>query len=74
MDIEGAELDALEGAAAHISAHRPLLALSAYHRQDHLWALPLAVRAVSGSYDFYLRRHSREILDELVLYAIPRRR
>lgn len=73
MDIEGAELDALEGAAAHISRHLPLLALSAYHRQDHLWAVPLAVRAVSGSYDFYLRRHSVEVLDELVLYAIPRR-
>jgi FkbM family methyltransferase len=73
MDIEGAELDALEGAAAHVSAHRPLLALSTYHRQDHLWAVPLAVRALSESYEFFLRRHSREILDELVLYAIPGR-
>jgi hypothetical protein len=73
MDIEGAELEALEGAAGQIRAHRPTLAISAYHRQGHLWQVPMAIHALCPEYDFYLRRHSPEILDELVLYAIPQR-
>ena len=43
MDIEGAELDALRGAAGHIRSQTPILAISCYHRQDHLWTVPLLI-------------------------------
>lgn len=46
MDIEGAEIGALEGAAQTIRKHRPILAISAYHVQDHLWRIPLCQRSV----------------------------
>src|ERR1035438_409740 len=34
MYIEGAELDALEGARHSIRTHRPILSICAYHKQD----------------------------------------
>jgi len=73
MDVEGAELLALTGAAEHIRRHRPLLAISAYHCQDHLWKIPLFIHQLDLGYRFHLRRYSAHFLDDLVLYAIPKR-
>jgi len=41
FDIEGAEPDALAGAQETIRRCRPVLAVSVYHQQDHLWRIPL---------------------------------
>ena len=70
MDVEGAELGALAGAARLIADHAPVLALSAYHRQDHLWRVLLTVAALRPDYRFSLRPHNEEGWD-LVLYAVP---
>ncbi len=71
MDVEGAEPDAIMGAAAQIRTHAPLLALSAYHSQDHLWRLPLMVHALRPDYRYYLRHYATEGVDALVVYAVP---
>lgn len=71
MDIEGAELDALKGATNSISKHLPIMAISVYHCQDHIWNIPLMLNTISDQYHFYLRRYSPRVLDDLVLYAIP---
>jgi FkbM family methyltransferase len=74
MDIEGAEPDALAGAAGCIARHRPVLAVCAYHRQDHLWRIPLQVRSLCGEgYDLYLRRHGEQT-GEVVCFAVPQGR
>lgn len=73
MDIEGAEPDALAGAAHLIGAHAPVLAICVYHRQDHPWRIPLLIRAVRQDYQFFLRRYQEECWD-VVCYAIPRNR
>jgi FkbM family methyltransferase len=73
MDIEGAEPEALAGAARHIRDEAPILAISCYHRQDHLWSIPLLINSINGNYAFYLRPHDLEGWD-LVCYAIPRSR
>lgn len=44
MDIEGAEVKALIGAQQTLAAHRPRLALSAYHVPDHPVEIPKAVK------------------------------
>jgi len=74
MDIEGAEMDALEGAMRTITGHQPILAVSAYHRPDDLWTLPLYVHSLSGRYRFHYRRYSHFAIDDLVLYAVARER
>ena len=70
MDIEGAEPDALLGARKLIQECRPILAISAYHLQKHLWEIPLLVAKMVGDYNFHLRPHDLEGWD-LVCYAIP---
>jgi FkbM family methyltransferase len=74
MDIEGAEIDAIEGATETIRAQLPILAISAYHRQEHIWEIPLLIHSISQEYKFFLRRYHERILDDLVLYAIPNNR
>jgi FkbM family methyltransferase len=71
MDVEGAELEVLGGAEEPIRRHRPLLAISAYHRPDDPWRLPLYLRELNPGYRFHLRRYTPEINDDLVLYAVP---
>jgi FkbM family methyltransferase len=70
LDVEGAELAALAGARALIVRHRPILAVCAYHQQDHLWKVPLRLRGLGPDYRLYLRRYGNTIWD-LVCYAIP---
>ena len=73
LDVEGAEIAALSGAAQLIERSRPTLAISFYHRPQDLWEIPawLAVHCVD--YDFALRQHYFNSFDS-VLYAIPRSR
>ncbi len=71
MDIEGGEPEALEGARRSIVRHRPVIAVSAYHRQNHLWSIPAWLNGVLDDYNYYLRPHDVEVWD-LVCYAVPK--
>lgn len=70
MDIEGFELDALEGARELVRLHRPALLIAVYHRYEHLWKVPLWIHQASPGYRLHLRHHSSN-LGETVCYAIP---
>lgn len=70
MDIEGSEPNGVAGARTLITERSPLLAVCVYHRQDHLWRVPLMVRALSDEYRYFLRPHLLESWD-LLCYAIP---
>jgi FkbM family methyltransferase len=69
MDIEGAEPDAIAGAVATLRQKTPALAVCLYHRRDHLWRLPLAIRMANPAYRFHLRRYSDDCW-ETVCYAV----
>jgi FkbM family methyltransferase len=70
MNIEGAEQEALAGAARAIARYRPKLAISAYHRAADLWQIPALVRRLEARYRLYLRQHDGGVI-ETVLYALP---
>ncbi len=70
MDIEGAELDALQGARETITRHAPVLAICLYHRPDHLWEVPLYLKGLRPDYRLYLRRYGEDCWEQ-VLYAVP---
>jgi FkbM family methyltransferase len=70
MDIEGAEYDALLGACGLISKHRPGLAISVYHRAEHLWTIPLLVQSWLRGGRHYLRSHAHTGF-ELIYYWMP---
>ena len=71
MDIEGAEMDALAGAAATLARHAPTLAICSYHVQDHLWRVPGRINELMPDARLLLRTHCVDGFD-LVCYAIPR--
>jgi FkbM family methyltransferase len=73
MDVEGAERDAVAGAARLLREARPTLALCAYHRADDMWQLPLLIDRFAPGYRFHLRRHAEGGWD-LVCYAVPAER
>jgi FkbM family methyltransferase len=73
MDIEGSELEALQGARETIRKHRPVLAICVYHKQDHLWQIPLAIDDLLPDSSIYLRAHRADGFD-VVCYAVPAER
>jgi FkbM family methyltransferase len=70
MDIEGAEPEAIEGAANTLRQHAPVLAACLYHRCDHLWRIPLLINKLAPDYKIFIRRYAEECW-ELVCYAVP---
>lgn len=72
LDVEGAEVEVLNGARRTISTSRPLMILCVYHRGDHIWSIPKIIENEYGNYKFYLGHHSPDLtVYETVLYAIP---
>jgi FkbM family methyltransferase len=72
MDTEGSEPAALMGAARILREQGPPLAVCLYHRQDHLWEVPLLVERLAPGYCFHLRSHALEGWD-LLCYAVQPR-
>ena len=70
MNIEGAELEALRGAASTIRRFLPKLAIAAYHRPSDLWEIAKVVDEIAPGYNMYLRQHCGGVV-ETVLYAMP---
>ena len=50
MDIEGAEREALKGAAKTIAASKPILMLDSYHLPDDQVVLPQVVKSIWADY------------------------
>ena len=70
MDIEGAEYDALVGAAKTIEKDLPVLAICVYHTQRDIWRIPLLVHSRYPAYQLYLRTYDGDGF-QTVLYAVP---
>lgn len=70
MDIEGAELMALDGARDLVSRHHPVLAIAVYHRPSDMWNIPKKVLGIHEGYKIYLR-HYTESIYETVMYFVP---
>lgn len=70
MDIEGAELNALKGAAETIVKNRPILAVCVYHKREDLLEIPQYIHSLYGEYKFYLRAYGGPYSIELVLFAV----
>lgn len=68
MDIEGAELPALHGAAETIKCFRPKLAISVYHRLTDFFEIPEFLDSPQCGYQFFLRHYTIHA-EETVLFA-----
>lgn len=69
LDVEGAERQALWGAANTIQRHRPRLNLAAYHTSADFFELLLLVRELCPAYRLYLRHHPHVPAWDTNIYA-----
>lgn len=69
MDIEGSEVDALNGAHETLRRCQPTLAVCVYHKFSHLWEIPLLIHKILPEHRIYLRHHSTLVCDT-VCYAV----
>lgn len=67
-DIQGMEMDLIEGAKNIIKNQKPKLAICAYHLPSDLYLLPKRIREINPDYRFALRSHSNNY-SEMVLYC-----
>lgn len=70
MDVEGAEAETLLGAAETIRRYRPKLAVSAYHRNEDLFRLPLLIHELCPEYRLFFRHQPYIPAWETNLYAV----
>ncbi|MCR4432903.1 MAG: FkbM family methyltransferase [Caldiserica bacterium] len=68
MDIEGYEMNALQGAVETLKDFKPKLAISVYHGGEDLAAIPLFIEDLGLGYRMYLR-HFQPVLSETILFA-----
>lgn len=69
MDVEGAELEALKGAAGAIKKWRPRLAVCLYHKPEDIIVLPSYILSLRPDYKMYIRHYSTNTA-ETVLYCL----
>ena len=63
MDIEGSEIQALEGSKNVIKKQKPKLAISAYHYLSDLWNIPQKIKEICPEYKIYLRHYTPIVWD-----------
>lgn len=70
MDVEGAEYETLLGCRRIITRSHPALAVSAYHRSEDIFRLPLLINEIEPKYKIYLRHHRYVPAWETNLYCV----
>jgi len=71
MDIEGAELAALEGSIETIRIHKPNLNICLYHKHEDLLEIPKFIKRLNLGYKMYIGEHSARYIGTC-LYATAR--
>lgn len=69
LDVEGAELRALQGARNAIIRNRPRLAISIYHKAEDIFEIPEYILSLHNDYKLYIRHYQFSDC-ETILYAI----
>ena len=65
LDVEGAELDVLRGAATTIARWKPILLLSAYHKVDDFRTLWNFVNSIRSDYEWSIRHYGSKVDDSI---------
>lgn len=69
MDIEGSEVETLEGAKEQIQQNRPRLAVCVYHKPDDAWRVARKILDLRSDYELHLRLYFSTYC-EAVVYAV----
>jgi FkbM family methyltransferase len=70
LDIEGAEIEALDGAVNTIKKNKPTIAVCVYHNQSDFISIPKKLISIHPDYKILLRHYTQGVC-ETVMYFIP---
>jgi FkbM family methyltransferase len=70
VDVEGADVGVLQGAAETIRTQRPCLAVACYHKPDDLVVIPDLIAGLGLEYRWYLQCSTMTDVDT-VAFAVP---
>lgn len=70
LDIEGAEMEAIDGAFNIIIKNKPTIAVCVYHNQSDFINIPQTLKAMHHDYKILLRHYTQGVF-ETVMYFIP---
>ena len=70
MDIEGSELNALDGAIETCRKFKPKLAICIYHKAEDFITIPQKILETEVNYKFFLK-HNSNVFYETVLFGLP---
>ncbi|MCQ2436285.1 MAG: FkbM family methyltransferase [Clostridia bacterium] len=70
LDVEGAESDALDGCRHLLSSCDADLIVSAYHRSEDIFALPIKLHEMLPDHRLYLRKHPYIPAWDINIYAV----
>jgi len=71
LDVEGAELDVLNGARETIKKFKPKMAISVYHKPDDIILITSFLHELLPEAKFYLK-HFSDSFNETILFVNPR--
>lgn len=69
MDLEGEEKNALMGAVTVLKM-KPKLLISAYHRTEDIFDIPLLIKKLNPNYKIFIRKHNYIPAWDINVYAI----
>ena len=72
LDLEGAEMSALNGMRKHIIKDQPKLAVAVYHQPSDFRTIPKYILGLRDDYDVYLR-HYTEGWAETIMFFVPKK-
>lgn len=68
FDVEGVEIEAINGATTTIKKIQPKLAIAAYHYPKHIWEIPLLVKTINPNYKIKLRHYTDSVFDSIFYF------
>ncbi|MEW7997080.1 MAG: FkbM family methyltransferase [Candidatus Thiodiazotropha endolucinida] len=70
MDIEGIELDAIDGAVETILEFHPIIAVAVYHHSSDLRTIPRRILEIRDDYKIFIRHYTEGVV-ETIMYFVP---
>jgi FkbM family methyltransferase len=68
FDVEGVEIEAINGGVNTIKNQKPKLAIASYHYPKHLWEIPLLVKSINSEYKLKLRHYTDSVFDSIFYF------
>lgn len=68
FDVEGVEIEAINGAVSTIKKSKPKMAIASYHFPKHIWEIPLLVKGINPAYKLRLRHYTDSVFDSIFYF------